>query len=94
MHISTLASLMLGLMLFQPALAQETKPASPVTPSNIYDYCMPPEIQIAQEQKKDDPKLVAHFICTYYAGMCKDKPDGESCQKALKRYSEVRSTKT
>lgn len=62
-------------------------PVGAVTPSNIYDACMSVEMKLAIEQKKKEPKVYSHFICQYYAGMCKDAPEGESCQKAILSYS-------
>jgi hypothetical protein len=58
-----------------------------ITPSTIYEHCMPIEVKLAIDAKQEDPKWFAHFICKYYAGTCKDEPDGESCQKALHSYS-------
>ena len=58
-----------------------------VTPSNIYDACMPIEIKEANNKKKQDAKAYAHYICTYYARTCKEKPEGSICLKAMDRYS-------
>lgn len=73
------------------AHAQGSTTLPRLTPASVYEHCMPPEIKIAIEEKKDDPQLVAHFICTYYARICNEKPESESCQKALRRYGEAKA---
>ena len=78
------------------AYAQQAASAPPLSPSNVYDYCMPIEtkLQAARllaEKKTLDPKVVAHFKCTFYARECKDEPQGESCKKALSYLSDLKA---
>ena len=67
--------------------AQSQSSGGSVTPSNIYDVCMPIELKEAVKKKQADSKAYTHYICTYYAKTCKQKPEGGSCQKAIHRYS-------
>ncbi|MEK8052709.1 hypothetical protein AACH10_20835 [Ideonella sp. DXS22W] len=65
----------------------------PISPANVYEFCLPVETRLATEKKEDKPAVFAHFICTFYAGVCKDQPDADACQKAVKRYSPVEASR-
>lgn len=81
------ACLTLGLMGCETLPFTESTAGSAVTPANIYKVCLPIETQRFTERGEKDPKLVAHYVCSLYAGSCKDEPAGETCRKGILEYS-------
>jgi hypothetical protein len=79
-----------------PASAQQATSDAPLSPPNVYDYCMPIETKavaarLVAEKKDLDPKVIAHFKCTFYARECREDPRGESCVKSLGRLSDLKA---
>jgi hypothetical protein len=61
------------------------------TPANIYQVCIAietPEISahLKAKNQEGDTKAVAHMICTAFANVCKENPEGKTCQDRLDKY--------
>lgn len=64
-----------------------TSSSEGVHAGNIYEVCLRIETKASKERKQANPEIVAHYICSFYRGSCKDEPNGESCQKGIREYS-------
>jgi hypothetical protein len=65
-----------------------TSSSAGVHAANIYQVCLPIETKAAKVRKQVDPEIYAHYVCSISKGMCKDDPNGESCQKSIREYAE------
>lgn len=91
-------SVLLDILVAWLVVAHAQQPATdpPLSTSNVYDYCMPIETKavaakLAIEKKDLDPKVIAHFKCTFYARECREAPQGESCVRSLRRLSDIKA---
>lgn len=76
--------------------AQQGATAPSPSPQNVYDYCMPIEskavaARFVAEKKDLDPNVVAHIKCTFYARVCAQDPQGETCTSSLARLSKLKA---
>ena len=56
----------------------------------IYNDCMPVHIAELREEGKDNPDVVAHFVCTVISGICRDDPGDKECRKGISAYDRDR----
>lgn len=83
-----MALLAIGLLGCETLPTNTTSSKVGVHAGNIYQVCLPIETKAFKERKEASPEIVAHFICSVYKGSCRDEPNGETCQKGIREYSE------
>jgi len=88
MKILIAAFIAIGLLGCETMQSNPASSSTSVHPGNIYEVCMSFEKKAFTESKKENPELVAHYVCSIYKGVCKSEPTGESCQKGIREYSE------
>lgn len=82
-----MALLAIGLLGCETLPTNTASSSAGVHAGNIYQVCLPIETKASKERKQENPEIVAHYICSVSKGMCKDEPNGESCQKSIREYS-------
>lgn len=88
MRILIAAFIVIGMLGCETLPAKPTASSAGVHPGNIYEVCMPIQTKVHAERKEENPELVAHYVCSFYKGVCKSDPTGGSCQKGIREYSE------
>jgi hypothetical protein len=81
------AMLVIGLLGCEALPKNTASSSADVHAGNIYQVCLPIETKASMERKEASPEIVAHYICSFFKGTCKDEPNGESCQKGIREYS-------
>lgn len=77
--------LFLGLVLAIFGLSNDAL-ASDNTRDTVYDACLKVETKNAADDGQTDPELAAHYLCTIVADDCAERPEGQQCRKAQRRY--------
>ncbi len=82
-----MALLVIGLLGCETLPTNTASSSAGVHAGNIYDVCLQIETKASKERKQENPEIVAHYVCSFYKGTCKDEPNGESCQRGIRKYS-------